>query len=66
MTTVYKRLKLETMMTTLEVQNFLQRLTTDSLREGCKVTRVLSTSTDRQMRTRRLIEEVRVCAGGQI
>ncbi len=66
MTTVYKRLKLETQMTTLEAQNFLQRLTTDALREGHKVIRILSSDTDQLYRTRRLIEEVRVCAGGQI
>lgn len=66
MTTVYKRLKLETTMTTLEAQNFLQHLTMDSLRAGHKVVRVLSSSTDRHMRTRRMIEEVRICAGGQI
>lgn len=66
MTTVYKRLKLETQMTTLEAQNFLQRLTTDALREGNKVIRILSSDTDQLYRTRRLIEEVRVCTGGQI
>ena len=66
MTTVYKRLKLETSMTTLDAQNFLQHLTNKALCEGHKVVRVLSSSTDRHMRTRRLIEEVRVCAGGQI
>lgn len=65
MTTVYKRLKLETEMTTLDAQNSLQRLTNDALREGHKVIRILSSDTDRNMRTRRLIEEVRVCAGGQ-
>lgn len=66
MTTVYKRLKLETEMTTMEAQNFLHRLTSDALREGHKVIRILSSDTDRHMRTRRMIEEVRVCAGGQI
>lgn len=66
MTTTYKRLKLETEMTALEAQNFLQHLTTDALRAGHKVIRVLSSSTDKSMRTRRTIEEVRVCAGGQI
>lgn len=62
MTTVYKRLKLETAMTTLEAQNFLQHMTTDALRAGHKVIRILSSDTDRHMRTRRLIEEVRICA----
>lgn len=65
MTTVYKRKTLETGMTAMEAQNFLQRLTTDSLRAGHKVVRVLSSRTDGALRTRRTIEEVRVCAGGQ-
>ncbi len=60
MTTVYKRLKLETAMTTMEAQNFLQHLTTEALRAGHKVVRVFSSNTDRRMRTRRSIEEVRV------
>lgn len=66
MTTVYKRLKLEATMTTLEAQNFLHHMTTDALRAGHKVVRVLSSTTDKAMRTRRMIEEIRVCAGGQI
>lgn len=66
MTTLYKRKTLEKEMTPREVQNFLQRLTKESLSAGCKVTRILTTSTDAALRTQRTIEEVRVCAGGQI
>lgn len=66
MTTVYKRLKLETTMTTTEAQNFLQQVSRDALREGHKVVRVLTTSTDAAHRVRRQIQEVRVCASGEI
>lgn len=57
---IYKRKNLECEMSAMETQNFLQRLTSDSLREGRKVIRILSTLTDTALRTRRTIEEVRI------
>lgn len=58
---VYKRKNLECEMSPMETQNFLHRLTADSLSSGHKVVRILTPYTDGALRTRRTIEEVRIC-----
>lgn len=62
----YKRTTLEQHMSPMDTQNFLQQVVNRALSEGCKVVRRVSSVTDHALRTRRTIEEVRVCAGGQI
>jgi len=58
---VITRKELESQMSPLEAQNHLHQLTHDSLAAGYKVVRVMTSVTDTAQRTRRTIEEVRVC-----
>lgn len=58
----YKRTHLESVMSPMEAQNYLHQLTTSSLAAGLKVIRIMTSVTDNALRTRRVIQEVRVCA----